>query len=719
MTAVELRVHGVGGSTPEQLLNTGPATRVAGDADAGFYVATDPDLEGYCWGNLTSGAATRSMWLLMLPFTLVNASFWMGPVRKANEALVRLLALSLTATTILSAEGLGPDLLGWQCAAMPTCRDRHSWLSWLGHGWVATPARRIVVAGLVPLSVLVLLWVLARRTARYERAEPHAPGGTAPLEEASFWYGARQVDRLRELHVSVGLAVMCIGLAVPLYSLDSHPHRDLRALDWIGGALAWGVIVVASLGVCLTQVVKRDLATAPGTHWPKGLQRFTGGLLVAMVALALVPDRTGAVAVPGHGNPGYAPAVATVFLGQLVGVALLALTVLRHRDRRAAVQGMAQPVFASLGLLVASVFTAGLAFRGADYLDGSGSLSDSTLTVPIAYAWAAVSLFVVAIPTAVLLVITVLGRLRRTAAADRLKVRADYEQPEHLDSRVNAIARTRAVASLTDPALVWISCITAVSLVAAVVSMVLTLAVDDSPVQSVTEGTGRDLLRFGLLWGTWLVSGFAFGLLVVGYRSYRGASLRKHLGIIWDLGTFWPRAAHPLAPPCYVERCLPDLVTRITYLVEERGGVVISAHSQGTVIAAALVWQLPRDVLDKVRLITYGSPVARLYGRVYSAWFGPDQIVELQKRIGEGRWTNFYRSTDWIGGRVGTSADHEILCDPPLLGERPGDAALEQPHGHFDYELTEEYRTELARLRADLDRPDVIELSVGDARVGG
>ncbi|MGZ6826781.1 MAG: hypothetical protein ACXVGH_08300, partial [Mycobacteriales bacterium] len=169
MEAVELRVHGVGGSTPEQLLDSPWTTRVAGDADAGFYVGQDPGGEGYVWGNLTSGAGLRALWLLMTPFVLVNASFWMGPRRRLPEALVRLLSLSLTATAVLAAEGSGTDLVGWQCAAVDGCRSRHTWLRWLGSGAMATPGRRVAAGSVVPLGVLALLWFLARRTARYER----------------------------------------------------------------------------------------------------------------------------------------------------------------------------------------------------------------------------------------------------------------------------------------------------------------------------------------------------------------------------------------------------------------------------------------------------------------------------------------------------------------------------------------------------------------------
>lgn len=176
---IELRVHGVSGTPPEALLGmpTELIGRFSGDGDAGFYrpraalpftdsdvdvdtitdtfvgPETDPPanelpaasgvgqadgpwrrlLRAYSWGGLTSGRASRALWLLFLPFILVNLAHWMLPsVRKDRNrsgavavALLRLLGLSLTLTLLLATAVAAMDVVGWQCGGMDYC----------GRGW--------------------------------------------------------------------------------------------------------------------------------------------------------------------------------------------------------------------------------------------------------------------------------------------------------------------------------------------------------------------------------------------------------------------------------------------------------------------------------------------------------------------------------------------------------------------------------------------------------
>ena len=86
----ELRVHGVSGTPPEAMLCHPHVQRVAGDGTTGFYrrlwearqTSADRDgrrLEAYSWGGLTSGGWSRALWLLLLPFMLLNVAFFMTP----------------------------------------------------------------------------------------------------------------------------------------------------------------------------------------------------------------------------------------------------------------------------------------------------------------------------------------------------------------------------------------------------------------------------------------------------------------------------------------------------------------------------------------------------------------------------------------------------------------------------------------------------------------
>src|SRR5690242_19548361 len=125
-TVVELRVHGVSGTPPEALLGcpTEFLQEVAGDKAAGCYRrqrwledATRGHqggwrkvLEVYSWGGLTSGPASRAIWLLFLPFIFINLAHWMLPpatkqrlAAAVSIALLRLIALSFTLTLMLAA----------------------------------------------------------------------------------------------------------------------------------------------------------------------------------------------------------------------------------------------------------------------------------------------------------------------------------------------------------------------------------------------------------------------------------------------------------------------------------------------------------------------------------------------------------------------------------------------------------------------------------------
>src|SRR4051794_23938530 len=92
---VELRVHGVSGTPPEQMLEAPQVRQIAGDEYSRFFVPVDnfgeptgprrppggPDedcppvqLEGYHRGQFTSGSWKQAFWIALIPFGMVNAA---------------------------------------------------------------------------------------------------------------------------------------------------------------------------------------------------------------------------------------------------------------------------------------------------------------------------------------------------------------------------------------------------------------------------------------------------------------------------------------------------------------------------------------------------------------------------------------------------------------------------------------------------------------------
>ncbi|NKQ26556.1 hypothetical protein HF200_19560, partial [Streptomyces galbus] len=91
--ALELLVHGVGGTTPEQMLGDPRTVRITGDDTAAVHRRADdidaetgpggapdrPVPEAYVWCNLTSGNRSRALWLLLLPFMVVHLAHSIRP----------------------------------------------------------------------------------------------------------------------------------------------------------------------------------------------------------------------------------------------------------------------------------------------------------------------------------------------------------------------------------------------------------------------------------------------------------------------------------------------------------------------------------------------------------------------------------------------------------------------------------------------------------------
>ncbi|MFE2940974.1 hypothetical protein ACFXKG_18210 [Streptomyces sp. NPDC059255] len=771
--ALELLVHGVGGATPQEMLDDPRTVRVTGDKTAAVYRRADdadaeqhperyrdrPIPEAYCWSNLTSGNGSRALWLLLLPFMVVNLAHWMRPATKGlgrsqrlYGLLVRLVALTLTVLLTAAACEVALDLTAWQCAGSAQCVEQRSWIGFLSpesHGWWSQPGRRLALAAVVPAALVTLLWFLSNRTwSAYEAqrppltgdrpAEPSparaavpdpaaapgvpgAPGASADdgqarvrpaLGRPGFWYGRRLVARLRAAHTAAGF--LTIAAALVAAGADHDRRAGDGPLELLG--LLLQAALVAGLGAVLYVVCSRGRSERrrDGSLDRMVISRLPAGS-VAVLVLAVV---YAGWSRPGWASSGGLPGNLSFRVLSLAQVALIvALAVTAHvlhrraAQPRTALRGLAGPAVAMLACALAGVMTGGVAQRVADWLDGDatpGMGGGAIIGPPALLSWQAsvipVLLVLLLIPLAVLCVRTV-----RATRALAPAVEKEYGDIAADSPRTRQIAGARARAALTDSAPRIVGLVSGAALFLGAAAVAGSWVSGQVPGKAM-RGTFpllESVAQTAQALGSWFV-GLGFILLVTwGRRAYRDPSARRTIGILWDVGTFWPRAAHPFAPPCYAERAVPDLTWRIATWTERSGGrLVLSGHSQGSVLAAAAVWQLSSATRHRVALLTYGSPLERLYGRWFPAYFGAGQLGDLSKELH--CWRNLWRDTDPIGGPVrvpadgdGAEVDRGPLKDPLAYGRTVLHPLPEPILGHSDYQADPVFAEERASL---LDR---------------
>ena len=235
--------------------------------------------------------------------------------------------------------------------------------------------------------------------------------------------------------------------------------------------------------------------------------------------------------------------------------------------------------------------------------------------------------------------------------------------------------------------------------------------------------------------GLYFALGLGLALLWFISQVRQSDSARRQAGILWDVATFLPRVAHPFGPPSYGERVVPEVTRRVRRLLHDGNDddlVILSAHSQGSVIAVAVATRLSDDHLQRVRMVTYGSQLRAWFGRLFPAVLGPDQLGTaplermwdfesaapdaplrkgdgspsagsqsrtLRHRLGEGaNWRNLYRRTDPIG--------FPIFADPACPAATDGDRYVFEIDErcdlstHSGYQFTSDYQTVVADLLA-------------------
>jgi hypothetical protein len=804
----ELRLHGVGGSSAAQILDGAESVQVGGDSSALFIRRHLPagtagqsrrpwPLEGYWWGGLTRRSVVRALWVLVFPLMLCNVASWMLPSPGARPSrrrqiaayclaiVMRLAGFALTMLLTASLATASLDVFGWQCGMLSapgpgnhgkpaTCLP--TWLHWVP----ASTGPRLSVFVVVPVLVLAGMGIASLRTlGKYERWQlppdlKQAARKSWPLAAEGFWHGLRPVRRQLVVHLAGAAGLLTVYLAT---AASSHP--GWRHVAFFGGigyvALAAAVLIAPQTG--RPGVNPHSKAPPPEATGYEAFDWAVLGLL-ALAAASLASITVARIwwqpVTPAHGPPGLLPGDSRIWL--IVSGALAALLVLsfaltalaenaaeRRRDKAFAA-GFFGPATLALSMITGGVLAGGLALlapklllynqfkRTIPALQGfPGFPAKDHLVLPsfvFDYTNALLVIVIAALLLGVVGLFWLLCSMCKTMNAASLwkLYGGDAVEGKATRSQRRAIGIAWSFGKIADFSGLVVVTLGVTGIAGAVVLGWILREPHPAWVITATQ------------WGQWVGVALAGLLLALTRQAFSSGGTRRAVGTIWDIGTFWPRASQPLAPPSYMERSVPEVVNRLRRAVGDRarpdlardpatdeaeqariklllgllgsqvadriclpaqGWVVVNGYSQGSAIAAAVIAQLPADVAAKISLVTVGSPLRRLYGRAFPAYFGQRCMLQLANVLGaavdgatevggpranarelaRARWRNARRPSDYIGSYIfydplkeAVQADgkppkvglDQLILDPPRLIPA---AATAPPviHEHSDF----------------------------------
>jgi hypothetical protein len=722
--------------------------------------------EAFSWGGLTSGPASRALWLLFLPFILINLAHWMLPPTKCTKAasaavcLLRLLGLALTLTLLLTAADLLLNVIGWQCVAEQLCVAKLGPLQFL-KTW---PLGWVLVVAAVPIAALVLgLLVIGRSNPRLGELPPdpaEAFTDRSPLSKPSFWNDDDSMTCLRHCHVAAWLCGLGILVLLGPANASSGQERNINREFMIGNAV---FLFVAALAVGSKKWTGRN-----DTKTPKHATRWTRGLWIASLAVLIFSlGRVGStftsadvgVVKPGSSAlPGIEVALESLIVTQAVLLISLFVAIWRSKalpdqpedGYEYSLHGMTAGFVATMAFLFGGGISLGAGVWLARYLGEpvpGGMPGRNPKEAPIVLsdiyfggALANVMLLFVALATAAVIfchVRRVKKRYLERIQTAELPIGYPPVDPAISDPetrawlqdlrlrRIASIAGAWAWARVTDSAPRIVAALVAVAVVN--VAAWYAFYVLHRPTEGWLVGV---VTACGAL--TALLMG---GFIAFAYKAFRQIGTRRGVGVLWDVMTFWPQASHPFGPPCYGERAVPDLRDRVQELTTESSSVVLATHSQGTIIAAAalLLNSAPSGTVsegdtgsgdadattdtsfsfpDRVALLTFGSPLRRLYARNFPAYFGFKVLTDLQDAAAE-RWINLWAHTDPIGGWIFGCSELDRRNDESVFdwwlrdatGALPVDGSYPPICHHSGFWLRDEYGESLDALAARIPIP--------------
>lgn len=614
---------------------------------------------------------------------------------------------------------------------------------WCGEGQVRRAAvlhlcTGVVAAASVPLSAILIMdppqgnrAVLAWSTialliavvviAAVALAQPYLTrrGGDTPLGP---WSGLVAALALGGLIGTIVLLLLPDGPAgTPMSALrppdgcatdptfpDCLVDRSLPGYDWI---IAWygigQVLLLIAIGVVSRSGRLALIVPAVGATLT-----VLGGLWAAERLPAIPP----------------APAQARAWMPAVAGLTLAALGLLLPRARPRTLGqpppphtviawgGLAPALLAGFGWLFGIAYSAGALYWATDWLNDEATPNGrSTIAPPSPVMWAGLAFLVVLGAVAV----TWLGAWRvftllRQQQFNALAAPSQASLSAHDRRRCRDVAAFQALHRLVGEHALRLAGQFAVAIVPLAIAGTVAAATGNRPTP-INPAGAAGALKTAVDVGNSLLGWLPVVIFGVGLLVYRNDAVRRSVGVLWDVGTFWPRTAHPLAPPSYAERAVPQLQTRVAGLMalpgsdpRRRDAVILSGHSQGAVIVAAVILQLPVQWRRRMWFFSHGCQLTRLYGRVFPAYFGPNRLPVLAAALNNGwdtpAWTNFWRDTDPLGWPVVAGERELSLRDP--AGLHPIDGEITDPpiRSHSGYPDAPEYQTERARVAMLLSR---------------
>jgi hypothetical protein len=734
-------------------------------------------LEAYSWGGLTEQPLASASWLLLAPFMMYNLAHFMlpaepqpqpGPEPEAEaepepelpgwdgghqtaHAVLRLLALAATVQFITAIATLLVSTIAWQAAGHSGALPQ--WMSWYTH---RPPGWRVAIALLSVGAVVGLLWVASTVTANRYEARTSSGSRVAPgrwrLSEPGFWKGSLLVRRQRAIHAVAALAAAALLVARPA----SHPVWVQRTVLVFSAAVLAAAIIVIASPLC----DRHKVTVASGGPKDDAPIGWWCWVLLAAAVIAIV----GAAAVSGWTDhttdpqyqmfPGISGLLLWLLIAQLALLLVFGLVVALLVHRAPAADGGFQPylgghlatLIALLAFLLGGLLSAAINLGVAGLLGTAvpGRLvlppaPDNSLYVPwplYAFGAAALGALAGALVAGLILYLRYRANWKLfngpagtgpagtgPAGTGPLAGRAafplvagDYgaEAADAAPGNRKKIAKAWALGLLADDAALAVACLVGggliVLLAVETTALVMASLADRLPT---TVGFLHQIASIISL----VIVALAGGLVGLLRSAYSDPAKRKTIGALWDVGTFWPRAAHPFAPPCYGERAIPEVVDRVLLLLGhgqafpgqqaqadqyrlavEYGPVLLTGYSQGSIIAPAVAAQLPPEALAEpgFALLTLACPARRLYGRAFPSYFGQQHLEQLRSLLShDGReyWRNAVRRSDYIGSWIFSPpepaqdqeklTDHlDQLCWDPVLLARDTEPTPPPIHRH-------------------------------------